>query len=541
MFRVPCRVLWLASARTGFLSRGEVISLVVVGAAVHSCAITDLNMVQQIESGLCLKDDIASIWTDSTFHDVTLQCADGVKMDACRAVLASRSAVFKAMLYGNMLEAYSQHVVLHAFNSAALHVVLEYIYTEDISFTTLSIAVEVYRAASFFLLPKLMKLVLKRVQEVEDLELATLLLNEAVASIPWSEAEKDVYDVLLKPFCTHSLAVGDLNGLSEDALELLLTQTLSMEFKTSEYDLLLCVVDWAWSGDVQPFSDAHRHTAFTIVSDLQDKPVAKIFLKDNPSCDSLLRMLHYVNLTLVCPHRLKRLVEAMDDFIELLPQLIAFCHHACKNTKCLPNHPSDFRGKQAIPPLEWDRTQLGTGLVISSDGTVVEFPRTPSSDWVARTARLSTPCVAGPNGLCEWDIIIEATAPWLGEGIVDIGMVGEAFNDFETDMKDARLHPLKSSAWVFRRWSYSRFYAPAAAPPAAPGGFIGSGSSCEDLFAIKSGDVITFRLDVKNHSCTISVNSKNYGVVWSNLPDKIKLYPAVSLCPLAKYRVRRHV
>ena len=116
-------------------------------------------MPNQNDSGLSLKDDIASIRTDPIFHDVTIVCSDGVEIGACRAVLASRSAFFKAMLYGNMQESTSHKVVLQDIKSVAFHAVLRFIHTEDIDSTAISAAVDVYRAADFLLLPKLMKLV----------------------------------------------------------------------------------------------------------------------------------------------------------------------------------------------------------------------------------------------------------------------------------------------------------------------------------------------------------------------------------------------
>src|SRR5438270_3157989 len=139
-------------------------------------------MLNQSDSGFSLKDDIASIRTDPTFHDLTLVCSDGVEVGACRAVLASRSTVFKAMLYGNMQEATSRRVVLQDIESEALHVVLRFIHTEDIDSTSITAAVDVYRAANFLLLPKLMKLVLEQAHNIADLEAAATLLNAAVAS-----------------------------------------------------------------------------------------------------------------------------------------------------------------------------------------------------------------------------------------------------------------------------------------------------------------------------------------------------------------------
>ena len=94
------------------------------------------------ESGINLKDDIASIRTDPTFHDVTIVCSDGVEIGVCRAILPSRCAVFKAMLYGNMKEANSNKVFFRDIKSTAMHVVLRFIHTGDINQTAISTAID---------------------------------------------------------------------------------------------------------------------------------------------------------------------------------------------------------------------------------------------------------------------------------------------------------------------------------------------------------------------------------------------------------------
>src|SRR5438046_2337306 len=72
-----------------------------------------------------------------------------------------RCPVFKAMLYGNMQEGSSHRVILNDITSTVLNIVLGFIHTETIdNSVSLSTAVGIYRAASFLLLPKLMKMVL---------------------------------------------------------------------------------------------------------------------------------------------------------------------------------------------------------------------------------------------------------------------------------------------------------------------------------------------------------------------------------------------
>src|SRR6186997_2400800 len=99
------------------------------------------------------------------------------------------------MLYGNMREGSSNRVVLNDITSTVLNAVLGFIHTEAIDVAVnISIAVEIYRAASFLLLPKLMKIVLERAHDLADFGVALSLLNEATAVIPMSESNKDLYE-----------------------------------------------------------------------------------------------------------------------------------------------------------------------------------------------------------------------------------------------------------------------------------------------------------------------------------------------------------
>src|SRR5438270_6676038 len=59
-------------------------------------------MANKHERGNSMQDDFAFLLANPIYHDITLVCADGVEIGACRAILASRSDVFEAMLYGGM-------------------------------------------------------------------------------------------------------------------------------------------------------------------------------------------------------------------------------------------------------------------------------------------------------------------------------------------------------------------------------------------------------------------------------------------------------
>lgn len=75
--------------------------------------------------------------------------------------MASRSFVFKVMLYGYMQRSISDGVSFQNIKFTALHAVL-----------------------SFFLLSKLMQLALDRAHDITDFGVATSLFNDAAASVP---------------------------------------------------------------------------------------------------------------------------------------------------------------------------------------------------------------------------------------------------------------------------------------------------------------------------------------------------------------------
>ncbi|RUP46980.1 hypothetical protein BC936DRAFT_146287 [Jimgerdemannia flammicorona] len=313
-------------------------------------------MVQQNECGSSLKNDIVSVWANPAFHDVKVVCADGVKISANRTILAARSSVFRSMLLESSHESVSQEVVFRNIKSGAMRTVLEYIHTEAIDMEAiLMIAIDVYSAAKFFVLPQLVKTVLERTQDIVTIPAAVSLLNEAVVAVPCSERNADLFDVLFRLFSSQSLTIGDFNELSEDALYLLLakTRTIEAKFKTSEYDLYLCVIDWAWirNDDVPAITERRSilrslDAAFDLNSGPGSESNPRINLGDGPSCKLLLRMMNHLDLTLICPHRLKALTEAIDGLVQTSPQHMAFCYHACRNTRCPLGHPSEYRGSE---------------------------------------------------------------------------------------------------------------------------------------------------------------------------------------------------
>ena len=88
-----------------------------------------------------------------------------------------------------------------------------------------------------------------------------------------------------------SLVIGDLNELSDDALQLLLTNVIDItEFNTSEYDLLLCVIEWAWARSNPSRPATERRLIFDTITDMAGGPDTKILLGSNSSRSALLSL-----------------------------------------------------------------------------------------------------------------------------------------------------------------------------------------------------------------------------------------------------------
>jgi len=171
-------------------------------------------------------------------------------------------------------------------------------------------------------------------------------------------------------------------------------------------------------------------------------------------------------------------------FAEASPQYAAFCHHACKNTECASNHPSEFRGKPGSQ-LQWYQPEIGSGLVLSDGGTVVDFPG--ASVDTTRIARASTACTANSNGVCEWDTIVES----VGSGRTCsnrtlVGIVPESYQQFDGWISNA--------GWCFQSFQHS--------PQQEERYFYSNGQSMKtDLGKqIQNGDIISFRLNFNDQS-----------------------------------------
>ena len=72
------------------------------------------------------------LWTHESLSDMTICCRDEVSLHANRCVLAAKSRVFRAMLYGNFAESSAETPIRLDYNSSVVKVLLQYIYTDEL-------------------------------------------------------------------------------------------------------------------------------------------------------------------------------------------------------------------------------------------------------------------------------------------------------------------------------------------------------------------------------------------------------------------------
>lgn len=198
--------------------------------------------------------------------DVEIEATvDGTRLSAHRIILASRSQVFMKLFAGGFSEAKSGTVIKLSFEGTVLKAVLEYCYTDEVSFMSsrnnkdsccccdesmVPMVVGVASAADYFALPMLYEQVLKwsTAQMKKNPALAWSFLVEAETT---STSQADVWRARARQIlamypeaCMSSLARREdsLKLLSREALERIVSDE-SMTIKESS--LFTLIASWA--------------------------------------------------------------------------------------------------------------------------------------------------------------------------------------------------------------------------------------------------------------------------------------------------------
>ncbi|KAG7336736.1 BTB/POZ domain containing protein [Nitzschia inconspicua] len=159
------------------------------------------NTNETDDTEIPLSSALESLVFDEIFADVQFQCIDDTSVPACRPLLASRSPVFRALLYGNWKESNKDvPMVQVGYTSSVMKCIVEYcirgdevvdIYQRCCSFCsnndshndTASTILDLMDAANYYQLPKLKKSLEVRVKK--DISTSPKQLTVAI----WEEVQ----------------------------------------------------------------------------------------------------------------------------------------------------------------------------------------------------------------------------------------------------------------------------------------------------------------------------------------------------------------
>ena len=98
--------------------------------AARKCAHGDIIKYQKAKAHRlqAAANDFGALLAQADLSDLTLVMDDGVRIPVHRVIIASRSPVFRAMLFGDMREASAAEVAIKDVGSFAMQKVCEYIY-----------------------------------------------------------------------------------------------------------------------------------------------------------------------------------------------------------------------------------------------------------------------------------------------------------------------------------------------------------------------------------------------------------------------------
>ncbi|CAB9531273.1 expressed unknown protein [Seminavis robusta] len=215
-----------------------------------------------VDKEISIKEMLKSFLTDEALNDVTLKGTDEVEVPANRFLLCARSQVFRGMLLGKFQEA-SSPVVELGFKGGTLKAVVEYMLTDSadmlsckksenpdvdqisVDFPLIPSLVSLAEAASYFQLPNLAKLVLKKFEQMCEVApgLSFAILQAckvAGPSIPVGIADKIMARVRTTPF--ELITKEHVDCLSADILKEILTDK---QMEKTEYQLFQILDLWA--------------------------------------------------------------------------------------------------------------------------------------------------------------------------------------------------------------------------------------------------------------------------------------------------------
>jgi chorismate mutase len=290
--------------------------------------------------GVSLIADLAEMINNPIYSDLIIRCKDDVELHANKLFLAGRSEYFNKLLFQQQTkESSSSHLpnkIISDVPSSIVKIVLEYLYTGEVSDKTLTINIvsDAYHGATKFLLPNLkeiiiqfMKSYMKHSHNVSSSNQIAKILSKISDNSASNNDDDQLIDEICKFLMSKSLYKIDYNNLSPKALEFLLSRTLNMKegnFITTEYDVfrycILWAVDQIETTDVIYFSmllpsseDSEEQKGFSMKEWDPIDPSNNLLQQHRDEIKSILNsILNFIDFRLIHASILAKIIEPLD-------------------------------------------------------------------------------------------------------------------------------------------------------------------------------------------------------------------------------------
>lgn len=428
--------------------------------------------------------DVASIKDRADFHDVKFICKDGQVVCANKAFIASRSAYFDRMLFGDMMEANQTEIEFPAVSSAPLQLVFEYLHTCRVSSIEAdTTAVEAYDLAEQYDLPGLQRLIVDYLVRYAKEHASIGPILSAALKLKASDVAETILPVVSTGL--EEGRSGIFEGFSVDALKFCLTHPNLRSGWPNEMYVFKSVLDWAISKYcgrcIQMSPSESTGDPWEMAQD--DIDHLRIFFKRRSEEDlrDWLSVLNGICFEKIPTEIIQQSIEPLD----LIPTNIlirVYCNQAMRFSTI------------ALKSSVWDATCRGTDVRIEQD--LADFQSKNHQGIRAQTLFIS--------GVHEWTITIERYCD-----LVWVGVVGD-----EVDMNDWL--GKQKAGWMFGS----------------------NGTLCHDTqqdngpyshrygASFREGAQLTVKLDMNKRELGFAVNGVDYDVAFTNLPGRV--YPAIS-------------
>ncbi|PKY40636.1 hypothetical protein RhiirA4_538976 [Rhizophagus irregularis] len=460
----------------------------------------------QLPRGRSLENDFGRLMNDEKFHDITLNCSDGM-IHGCKVILAARSDVFNSSIFNESTKI-NNNLSFNDISSTAMKVILEFLYTSKVENLNVDNIVEVYYASVHFDLIDLQDHIIKFTKSLinGNVDVGRKLLSEYVENFSLRAEDNEMSRILINWVAKNKLEKSEIDSLSLEGLKYLLDKTFDTQipFATPEFNI--------WEYTLVKVIRKLIQNKTLVEKILNEKSLSICDTKEIENVKNLLTpLIGYINLNRMDVEEIKQHVEpfnihTIDKFKDVY------------RSKAMNEELGFIRG---VPIFKWRNNKVDKQLITSDDEYTVkavwkiEFASV-LEDLVTLTHHkiILGDLIFKGEGIYEWDLLIRKLCGNIYIGICDIN------EDLTKTTSDQRYHGwvLGSDGYVYYKNEWKWYNA-----------------------KFKEGDKVTVHLDMKNKTCAFSVNNIKKPIVseWKKIPSHV--YPIASLGVGSELRIEPHV